>query len=194
MKDEFLSNVNTSFLNKIKSNLKKCKSFSFSVSFIKKAGLVLLEREIEEALSKDKRFNNVVVNFNTSKLSYESDETFTLKELNNLVKKQEPEAYLTESEEVTTSEYSPLTLIIGLVIGLIAYFIKMPVIIKYILYFIAYGLLLYKTTINAVKLLIKSKTINENFLITISCLGALAIGEVLEGMMVVALYTIGKIL
>lgn len=52
MKDEFLSNVNTSFLNKIKSNLKKCKSFSFSVSFIKKAGLVLLEREIEEALGR----------------------------------------------------------------------------------------------------------------------------------------------
>lgn len=52
MKDEFLSNVNTSFLNKIKSNLKKCRSFSFSVSFIKKAGLVLLEREIEEALDR----------------------------------------------------------------------------------------------------------------------------------------------
>lgn len=52
MKDEFLSNVNTSFLNKIKSNLKKCKSFSFSASFIKKAGLVLLEREIEEALDR----------------------------------------------------------------------------------------------------------------------------------------------
>lgn len=52
MKDEFLSNVNISFLNKIKSNLKKCKSFSFSVSFIKKAGLVLLEREIEEALDR----------------------------------------------------------------------------------------------------------------------------------------------
>ena len=50
MKDEFLSNVNISFLNKIKSNLKKCKSFSFSVSFIKKAGLVLLEREFEVAL------------------------------------------------------------------------------------------------------------------------------------------------
>ena len=52
MRDEFLSNVNISFLNKIKSNLKKCKSFSFSVSFIKKAGLVLLEREIEEALER----------------------------------------------------------------------------------------------------------------------------------------------
>ena len=52
MKDEFLSNINTSFLNKIKDNLKKCNSFSFSVSFIKKAGLVLLEREIEEALER----------------------------------------------------------------------------------------------------------------------------------------------
>lgn len=52
MKDEFLSNINTSFLNKIKDDLKKCNSFSFSVSFIKKAGLVLLEREIEEALER----------------------------------------------------------------------------------------------------------------------------------------------
>ena len=52
MKDEFLSNINTSFLNKIKDNLKKCNTFCFSVSFIKKAGLVLLEREIEEALDR----------------------------------------------------------------------------------------------------------------------------------------------
>ena len=52
MKDEFLSNINTSFLNKIKYNLKKCNAFSFSVSFIKKAGLILLEREIEEALER----------------------------------------------------------------------------------------------------------------------------------------------
>lgn len=52
MRDEFLSNVNTSFLNRIKNNLKKCNSFSFSVSFIKKTGLVLLEREIEEALER----------------------------------------------------------------------------------------------------------------------------------------------
>jgi superfamily II DNA or RNA helicase len=50
MKDKFLSNDNTNFLNRIKESLKKCNSFSFSVSFIKKAGLVLLEREIEEAL------------------------------------------------------------------------------------------------------------------------------------------------
>ncbi len=53
MKDTFLTNYSkTTFLDKIKDSLKKCNSFSLSVSFIKKAGLVLLEREMEEALER----------------------------------------------------------------------------------------------------------------------------------------------
>ena len=50
MRDLFLSNNNNEFLNRIKECLKKCNAFFFSVSFIKKAGLVLIERDIEEAL------------------------------------------------------------------------------------------------------------------------------------------------
>ncbi len=51
MKDSFLTNyTDTSFLERIKDNLKRCRSFCFSVSFIKKAGLILLDREIENAL------------------------------------------------------------------------------------------------------------------------------------------------
>ena len=151
-------------------------------------------REIEESLNKNKDFKNVVVNFNTSKLSYESLKEFSLEEVNNLVKKIEPEAYLSEEEVETKNEFSLRILIIGLTIGLLGYFLKLPNIFKIILYLISYSLLLYKTTINAIKLLFRSKTINENFLITISCFGALVIGEVLEGMMVVTLYTIGKVL
>ena len=151
-------------------------------------------REIEESLNKNKDFKNVVVNFNTSKLSYESLKDFSLEEVNNLVKKIEPEAYLSEEEVETKNEFSLRILIIGLIIGLLGYFLKLPNIIKMVLYLISYCLLLYKTTINAIKLLFRSKTINENFLITISCFGALVIGEVLEGMMVVTLYTIGKVL
>jgi len=53
MKDMFLTNYSDKkFLDKIKESLKKCKSFYFSVSFIKKAGLILFEREIEEALER----------------------------------------------------------------------------------------------------------------------------------------------
>ena len=151
-------------------------------------------REIEESLNKNKDLKNVIVNFNTSKLSYESDKEFTLKEMNDLVKKVEPDAYLSKEEIETKNYFSFNTLIIGLVIGLLGYFLKLPNIVKIILYLISYSFLLYKTFINAIKLLIKNKTINENFLITISCFGALAIGEVLEGMMVITLYTIGKIL
>lgn len=52
MKDLFLSNNNGNFLNRIKECLKQCNSFSFSVSFIKMAGLTLIERDIEEALKR----------------------------------------------------------------------------------------------------------------------------------------------
>ncbi len=43
-------------------------------------------------------------------------------------------------------------------------------------------------------MLIKNHTLNEYALITISCLGAFFIGDIMEGIMVVSLYTIGKIL
>lgn len=154
-------------------------------------------REIEEMLNNNTNFNNAVVNFSTCKISYESDKDYTLEELNTLIKSVEPDAYITLNEEVEESsskEYYLSILIIALVIGLLGYFLPLPKIVKIILYLISYSLLLYKTSINAIKLLKKGSGINENALITISCIGALLIGEVLEGMMVITLYTIGKIL
>lgn len=53
MKPQFLTNyTETTFLDKIRENLRQCRSFCFSVSFIKKAGLVLLYKEIESALER----------------------------------------------------------------------------------------------------------------------------------------------
>lgn len=53
MKDLFLTNYSDlSFLDRIKDCFKKCNSFTLSVSFIKKAGLVLFQKEIEEALER----------------------------------------------------------------------------------------------------------------------------------------------
>ena len=154
-------------------------------------------REIEEMLNDNTNFNNAVVNFSTCKISYESDKDYTIEELNTLIKSIEPDAYITLNEEVeesTSKEYHLSILIIALVIGLLGYFLPLPKIVKIILYLISYSLLLYKTSINAIKLLKKGSGINENALITVSCIGALLIGEVLEGMMVITLYTIGKIL
>lgn len=51
MKNIFLTNyTEQTFLERIKENLRECCSFAFSVSFIKKAGLELLYKDIEAAL------------------------------------------------------------------------------------------------------------------------------------------------
>ncbi|HCF64910.1 MAG TPA: cadmium-translocating P-type ATPase [Clostridiales bacterium] len=151
-------------------------------------------RKIEEILNKNKELKNAIVNFNTSKISYEAEREFSIKELNDIIKTVEPDAYVTKEENKTKKEFHLSILIIALAIGLLGYFMRLNNTAKMILYIVAYTLLLYRTGINAVKLLFKNKTINENMLITISCIGALAIGEVVEGMLVIALYTIGKIL
>ena len=53
MENKFLTNTTeNSFLEELKSSLEKCVSFSFSVSFIKKAGLILIQKEIENALKR----------------------------------------------------------------------------------------------------------------------------------------------
>ena len=53
MSNQFLTNyTGTTFLDKIKDNLRHCTSFDFSVSFIKKAGLVLLYKDIEAAVER----------------------------------------------------------------------------------------------------------------------------------------------
>lgn len=151
-------------------------------------------REIEEMLNKHEDFSNATVNFNTCKIAYESNKDYSLEELNDLVRRVEPECFITLEEKENRKEFSLRFLVLALAIGLSGYFLPLPKVIKIILYLISYSMLLYRTTINAIKLLLKGNGINENALMTISCLGALALGEVLEGMMVIALYTIGKIL
>ncbi len=53
MSNQFLTNyTELTFLEKIKDSLRHCTAFYFSVSFIKKAGLVLLWRDIEAAVER----------------------------------------------------------------------------------------------------------------------------------------------
>lgn len=151
-------------------------------------------REIEEMLNKHGDFSNATVNFNTCKIAYESNKDYSLEELNDLVRRVEPECFITLEEKENRKEFSLMFLVLALAIGLLGYFLPLSKVIKIILYLVSYSMLLYRTTINAIKLLLKGNGINENALMTISCLGALALGEVLEGMMVITLYTIGKIL
>lgn len=161
---------------------------------IKKLDCANCAREVEESLNQNKDFLDVKVNFATSKISYKSEKEFEISELNKLIKKVEPDAYVVTSNEDKKNNYSLISLILGVSIGCLAYFLNIPSNLKKILFIISYILLLSKTFTVAIKVLIKNKTVNENMLITISSIGAFLLGNVLEGMIVVVLYLIGKIL
>lgn len=150
--------------------------------------------KIEVALNKDKNIKNASINFSSLKLTVETDITKNvLKYVNNIVKKVEPDTTIYDKEVKEENIKSKvIVLIIGTIIGIIG--LLLPNIIGKLFVVISYILLLYKTFIKAIKLLIKEKTLNENFLITISCLGAYFIDKQSEGLMVIVLYEIGKIL
>ena len=153
--------------------------------------------EIQEKLEKNPQIHNINVNFAKLSLTYETDEV-SVDEVRKAVIEQEPEVEMIDAKEYK-SEYPQtssqiLRLIIGIVIAFIGIFAPMPTNLGNALVIIGYVILLYRTAKNAMKMLISSKKINENFLITISCIGAYLVGEHLEGLMVIILYEIGKIL
>lgn len=147
--------------------------------------------KIEEALQKEKELYNVKVNFNTSTIKYECENEYPLKNIEKIAKSIEPDCTINSS---TKKEYKLSILVIATICILISIIFKKLELISTISILISYILLLYRPCKNALKALINNRSINENALITISCIGAYLIGEHFEGIMVVFLYTIGKIL
>ncbi len=150
-------------------------------------------RKIEDTLNKNPKINECIVNFNTKKISYMSNH-LTLDDVNKLVKEIEPDASVVENVIEEKKEYHLSILITGVLLGIIGLFTNINKIINEILIILSFIILLYKPFTTAVKTLIKNKSINENALIVISCIGTYIVGEKMEGIMVVALYLIGKIL
>lgn len=148
--------------------------------------------KIEKAIEKNNDISMVNVNFSKSTLTYEAQNDMK-NEINKIIKNIEPDVFIsTDEEEKEIKEFRLSMLLAAILFGLIANFFDGN--FKLFLFSLAYVLLLYKIAFRAIKKLIKSKTLDENALITISALGAYFLGQELEGIMVVALYTIGKIL
>lgn len=149
-------------------------------------------KKIEDYLNKDKRFKDVVLNFSTSKLTYVTNIPNSFDVINEIIDELEPGAKLIKTKEKTRKEYSVSLVIIALLFFCLGNYLDFK--FNYILVIISYLILLYKPFKKALLMLIKSHTINENLLIVISCIGAYLIGSKMEGVMVVTLYLIGKIL
>ena len=154
--------------------------------------------KIEERLKKENNLSDVVVNFSSLILSFMSNDDIKIEDISNIVTKIEPEVVVTKIDEEakeTKKNYNLIRLIIGVIIALLGLYVNFNnEIINKILIIASYVILLYRTFKVAFKMLIKSHTINENALITISAIGAYFVDKQMEGLMVITLYEIGKIL
>lgn len=152
-------------------------------------------QKLEKHLSKDKNLSNVKINFSTTTLTFESNINNIKKYISKKIKEIEPDIKITEKNETINKEeiYINITkLIIAIILIILSIYTKTRI-ISQIAIIISYIILLSKTFTKALKLL-KRKTINENFLITLSCIGAYFTNNVFEGLMVIILYNIGQIL
>ena len=156
-------------------------------------------KKIEDEIAKTKGYEDVIVNFSTLKLTFKSDNPNAKKEVTEIVKKLEPDVEVLddgekkqEKEEHNDSDIARI--VIGIAIYLIALIGNFGTIITNILTIISFVVLLYKTAKKAWKQVTKNKVLDENTLIVISAIGAYFVGKISEGIMVITLYEIGKIL
>ena len=149
-------------------------------------------REVEKSLNEDKKINKAVVNFNTSTITVETDVDDAFSYVKETVAMIEPDAILSEEKIESDNNKDFYRLLIGEVIGILGIAIKISP-VNMILIVIAYIILIYKTLLTALKQL-KNRKINENFLVSISAIGAYLLGKHHEGLMVIFLYELGKML
>lgn len=149
-------------------------------------------REVEKSLNEDKKINKAVVNFNTSTITVETDVDDAFSYVKETVAMIEPDAILSEEKIESDNNKDFYRLLIGAIIGILGIAIKISP-VNMILIVIAYIILIYKTLLTALKQL-KNRKINENFLVSISAIGAYLLGKHHEGLMVIFLYELGKML
>lgn len=150
-------------------------------------------KKIEETLNKDKNIKSASVNFAKQTVTVETNISDPFNYVKDIVEKIEPDVILSKEEIKKTKNKDIYRILLGAFLGILGIIIKNPKYLSMILILLAYIILLYRTLTTAIKQL-KNKTINENFLVTISTIGAYLLGETHEGLMVIFLYEIGKML
>lgn len=155
-------------------------------------------KSLEKELNKLPSIKSLSIDFIKTTINFETDNIdAATNEIVNLTKKLYPDVTILVKN--TTQKNNKkliidlICLFAGISMGLVATIAKLPTAAFWILFVAAAIILGYKTYYKAAILLTK-KTINENLLVTISVVGAAAVGEFFDSLMVIALYSIGKIL
>ena len=154
-------------------------------------------RALECELNKGQNIEKAKIEFVKSTLEIKAkDEKLALCEAVAITKEIEPDVKIIEKTENNNKKsifWDIFPLFLGILLTILTLTIKMPTFVYWTMFSISALLLGYKTYYKALKLLTKG-IINENFLVTLSVIGATLVGEHCDALMVVALYSIGKVL
>lgn len=158
-------------------------------------------KKIEEKIASKEEYKDVIVNFSTSTLSFKTEkekEQEVEEDVKVIVREIEPDTKVISKdkkqvEDVQRNNKDIIRLILGISIYLLGMILKLENVATIVFTVVSAIILLYKTAIKAYKQL-KNKVLDENSLIVISVVGACLVGKTMEGMMVITLYEIGKIL
>ena len=155
-------------------------------------------KRIEDRIAKEEGYEDVNVNFSTLNLSFKTNKDNPKQEIIKIIKEVEPEVKVLDINEKSKDNdqrdfLDIFRLLLGIGIYLIGLKLKLQGIMQIISTVICILILLSKTMKKAVSE-IRRKVLDENILITISVIGACLVGKTFEGIMVITLYEIGKIL
>lgn len=167
-------------------------------------------KKLENEFNKTEGITNCIVNFGTSKVTLESSLDNPIDTLKKIAAKVEPdcsieEEYKDPNETTREKNYEIPRLVIGIILAIVGFSnclknilpgvenSNLVYILSTICIVLSYLVLLYRTIKKATKQL-KSHIVDENTLIVISCIGAYLVGKHHEGLMVILLFEIGKIL
>lgn len=156
-------------------------------------------KKIENKIASNEQYKDVIVNFSTLTLSFKTDKEKGVKEdIKKIVKSIEPDTKVISNDEKNVEEVQRdnkdiIRLVIGVLIYILGVVLKLEGIAMTVITIISVIVLTIKTAKKACKQL-KNRILDENSLIVISVVGACLVGQTMEGIMVIALYEIGKIL
>ena len=154
--------------------------------------------KIEIKLNEHKDIDKAIVNFNKLIITvYSNKPDFNVDEVKKIVNEIEPDVcVILDMEDDKKNKNGIGRELVELIVGIVLFLISMIIknnIINEVLLVVAYIILLRVVFVKAIKLLMKGR-IDENLLVTISCIGAYFTDNIHEGLMVIVLYNIGKIL
>ena len=155
-------------------------------------------KKVEDKIASTDGYEDVTVNFSTLKLSFKTNKNNPKKEIIEIVKALEPDVNVVDMEESNKKKDSKESLHIArIIIGILIYFLGTKLNFNtniQIVFIIVSIILLLSRTMKKAFMQIRKGVLDENALITISVIGACLVNKVMEGVMVITLYEIGKIL